>query len=79
MPKGLEDVVRAYQTPIPAPAQLYLSQYNLASNTPIVVTPGFGGSGAGALPPIQTGTGHLDITITKYCEQASVEQAAEEE
>ena len=78
MPRGLDDAVRAYQLPTPAPAQLYLSQYNLASNAPIYVTPGFGGSSAGgALPPIQTGSGHFEETITFYMDQASVEQATE--
>ncbi len=69
----LDDTVRAYQLPTPAPAQLYLSQYNLATNAPVYITPGFGGSGGGQLPPIQTGSAHYDITITSYMEQAAVE------
>ncbi len=67
------DVVRPYQLPTNSPSQVYLSQYNLASNTPIVITPGFGGSGGGQLPPLITGAGHLDETVTHYCEQAAVE------
>lgn len=73
MPRGLEDTVRTFQLPIPAPGQLYLSQYNLASNTPIILTPGFGGSGGGPLPPVQTGAARSTINITYYCAQASVE------
>jgi hypothetical protein len=41
---------------------------------PIYITPGFGGSGgSGQLPPIQTGSAHLDYTITFYMDQAAVE------
>lgn len=72
MPRGLDDAVRAYQLPTPAPAQLYLSQYNLNSNTPIYITPGFGG-GSGQAPQLQTGSGHFDTTITFYMDQAAVE------
>jgi hypothetical protein len=74
MPRGIDDAVRAYQLPTNAPGQLYLSQYNLASNTPVMITPGFGGSGGGQLPPIQTGSGHYDITITHYMDQAATEE-----
>ena len=73
MPRGLDDTVRAYQLPTTAPAQLYLTQSNTSNNTPIYITPGFGGSGSGPLPPIQTGSGHWDITVTHYMEQAAVE------
>lgn len=73
MPRGLEDAVRSYQLPTSAPSQLYLSQFNLASNTPVVITPGFGGSSGSALPPIHTGSAHYDITITHYLDQAAVE------
>ncbi len=74
MPRGMDDAVRAYQLPTPAPGQLYLSQYNLASNAPIYITPGFGGSGSGGtLPPIQTGAAHLEETVTVYMDQAAVE------
>jgi hypothetical protein len=75
MPRGLEDAVRAYQLPTPAPGQVYLSQYNLAANAPIYVTPGFGGtSSSGAqLPPLMTGVAHYDITITFYMDQSAVE------
>lgn len=74
MPRGLDDAVRSYQLPDSAPGQPYLSQYNLASNTPIYITPGFGGSGGGQLPPIQTGSGHYEVTITYYMDQAMNEQ-----
>jgi hypothetical protein len=74
MPQGLDDVVRPWQLPTNSPGQIYLSQYNLASNAPVYVTPGFGGNGGNQLPPLITGAGHWDETVTTYCEQASVEQ-----
>ena len=74
MPKGLDDPVRAYQLPTSSPAQLYLSQYNLASNVPIHVTPGFGGGSSSTnTPQVKTGSAHYDITVTFYMDQASVE------
>jgi len=74
MPRGLDDPVRAYQLPTTSPAQLYQSQYNLASKLPIHITPGFGGSGGSTKSPqVLTGSGHFDETITYYVEQASVE------
>ena len=72
MPRGLDDAVRAYQLPTPAPGQLYLSQYNLASNAPVYITPGFGGS-TGSRPTVQTAGAHYDITVTFYMDQAAVE------
>jgi hypothetical protein len=75
MPRGIDDAVRAYQLPANSPGQLYLSQYNLASNTPIYITPGFGGASSSQLPPLLTGSGHYDITITYYMDQAATEQA----
>jgi len=74
MPRGIEDAVRATQLPTPTPEQLYLSQYQIAANTPIYITPGFGGSGAGPLPPIVTGTAHFDITVTHYVDQTMQEE-----
>lgn len=68
------DIVRPYQLPENTPGQTYLSQYNLASNAPISITPGFGGSGGGQLPPIHTGGGHWNITITSYAGQAAAEK-----
>jgi hypothetical protein len=80
MARGIDNAVRAYQLPTPSPGQLYLSQYNLASNAPIYITPGFGGNGnGGQLPPIQTGSAHEDQTITYYLDQAAVEQIAASE
>jgi hypothetical protein len=74
MPQGLDDAVRAYQLPTPASAQLYQSQYNLATNAPIYVTPGFGGGGSsGQMPKVATGSAHYDVTVTHYMEQAAVE------
>lgn len=72
MAQGIDDAVRAYQLPQNSPTQLYLSQYNLASNMPVYITPGFGGS-AGSVPALKTGHASFNITITHYCEQASVE------
>lgn len=75
MPRGIDDAVRAYQLPTPAPAQLYLSQYNLAANAPIYITPGFGGNSSGNFPQprVQTGQAHLDETVTFYMDQSAVE------
>jgi hypothetical protein len=74
MPKGLDDAVRAYQLPQSAPGQPNLSQYNLSSNTPIRITPGFNGSGgSGQTPPLQTGSSHFDMIVTHYLDQAAVE------
>lgn len=74
MARGLDDPVRAYQLPTSSPAQLYLSQYNLASNVPIHVTPGFGGGGGNSnTPQIKTGSAHYDITVSLYMDQAAVE------
>jgi hypothetical protein len=79
MPVLFEDTVRPYQLPQNSPAQLYLSQYGLTSNQPIYVTPGFGGSGSGQLPPIQTASAHYDITVTSYVDQAASEPTAVEQ
>jgi hypothetical protein len=73
VPRGIDDAVRAYQLPQTAPTQPYLSQYNLASNVPVYITPGFGGSAAGQLPQIATGNAHYDTTVTFYMDQAAVE------
>lgn len=73
MPRGIDDAVRAYQLPTPAPGVLVQSQFNLASNAPIYITPGFGGGGGGADPQVSTGSAHFDITITFYMDQAAVE------
>lgn len=73
MPRGLDDAVRTYQLPDSAPGQPYLSQYNLASNAPIYHTFGFGG-GSGQIPPMITGDGKYEISITYYMDQAAVEQ-----
>ena len=69
------DPIRAYQLPENSPAQLYLSLYNLASNAPVYITPGFGGNGGNQLPPLITGAGHWDETVTTYCEQANVSES----
>jgi hypothetical protein len=78
VPRGVDDAVRPFQLPTNSPGQLYLSQYNLASNAPVYITPGFGGSGGGQLPPILTGAGHFDETITYYMDQAAVEQGQQQ-
>lgn len=71
------DPVRTYQLPKNTPGAPYVSQYNIASNAPISITPGFGGSGGGKLPPIHTGGGHWNITITSYAGLAQPEQKNE--
>jgi hypothetical protein len=74
MPVSPNDLVRPFQTPQVSPGQLYLSQYNLAANTPIFLTPGFGSSGSSQLPPIQTGSTHFDVTVKSYCQAAQSEK-----
>lgn len=71
-----ETLVRAFQLPDVSPAIVAQSQFNLASNAPIIVTPGFGGSG-GSLPPLNTGQAQLNETVTFYCPQAAVEQTGQ--
>lgn len=73
-----EDAVRPYQLPQTVPAQLYLSQFNLVSQQPILITPGFGGTAGVELPPIMTGSANAQQVVTSYCPQASVEQTASE-
>jgi hypothetical protein len=72
-PGTFEEAVRPYQLPQTSPVTSDTAQYNLAANQPIVVTPGFGGSGAGPLPPIQLGKAHFDQTVTSYMDQAASE------
>jgi hypothetical protein len=74
MPQGPSDAVRAYELPQKAPGER--TNQPLTSNLPISITPGFGSSGAGQLPPILTGQAHFDETITSYCAQAKNEKTA---
>jgi len=75
MPSGISDAVRAYQLPDTAPGQPNLSPSTMTPNTPVYITPGFGGSSSGfQLPPINTGAAHYDIIITYYMDQAAVER-----
>jgi hypothetical protein len=69
-----EDSVRPYQLPTSAPAQLYLSQYSLITQQPVLITPGFGGGGGGGLPPIITGNASYSFNQTYYCPQGAAEQ-----
>jgi hypothetical protein len=78
MPVGPEDVVRPFQLTQTSPEQAFLSQYQLAANTPIFITPGFGASGSAQLLPIQTGTTHFESTTTFYCTAAQSERTARE-
>lgn len=71
--------MRPYQLPQTANAQLYLSQYAIVTQQPVLLTPGFGGSGAGGLPPIITGSASASQVVTSYLPQASVEQTANED
>jgi hypothetical protein len=73
---AFEDAVRPYQLPQSAPATLYLSQFNLVSQQPILITPGFGGTAGASLPPIMSGSANAQQVVTSYCPQASVEQTA---
>ena len=72
-PGAFEGAVRPYQLPDNAPSVNLANQYNLAAEQYVVVTPGFGASGAGQLPPIQMGAAHYDQTVTTYQDQAAVE------
>jgi hypothetical protein len=74
MAQGPSDLVRAYQLPDTAPGER--ANQPLTSNLPISITPGFGSSGAGQLPPIITGQAHFDETVTSYCTQAKNENVA---
>ena len=73
MPGSIQDAVRASQLPSTAIGQSYVAPGSLTSNKPITLTPGFGASAPSNLPPIQTGSGHYDITVTFYMDQAAVE------
>jgi hypothetical protein len=77
MAQGPSDAVRAYQLPDTAPGER--ANQPLTSNLPISITPGFGSSGAGQLPPIMTGQAHFDETVTSYCGQAKNEKQDEDE
>ena len=82
MAGGISDAVRTYQLPTSAPGQPFASP-TLAPNMPIYFTAGLGAQltagmvGQGLSPPVQTGFGHFDITITSYMEQASNEAKEE--
>ena len=69
-----EDVVRPYQLPTASQAQIALSQYGSVSQRPVLITPGFGGSATGGLPPIMTGSASASQIVKSYCPQAAVEQ-----
>jgi hypothetical protein len=73
VPISPNDIVRPFQTPAVSPEQPYLSQYNLATNAPIFVTPGFGAASSGQLPPIQTGSSHAEQSTSFYCVAAQSE------
>jgi hypothetical protein len=73
---GIQDAVRTAQLPNTSVGQPYTSPGSLVSNKPITLTPGFGASAPSNLPPIQTGSGHYDLTITYYMDQAAVEKTA---
>jgi hypothetical protein len=68
-----EDNVRPYQLPDSAFAMLALSQYNLSTNEPIILKPGFGGTSSGQLPPVQIVGGSWSQTVTAYMDAAAVE------
>lgn len=73
MPQPPHDTIRPFLIPTTAPEQPFLSQYSLAANTPIIITPGFGATGSGQLPPIQTGTSRTDLRTSNYCTAAQSE------
>ena len=73
---GAEGIVRPFQLPTVSPEILAQSQYNQASNTPIIVTPGFGASGLN-LPPLNSGQAQLNETVSFYCPQSAVEPSGQ--
>lgn len=73
---AFEDAVRPYQIPQSAPSQVALSLYSLVTQQPVLLTPGFGGTATGSLPPILTGSGNAQSVVTSYCPQAAVEQTS---
>jgi hypothetical protein len=66
----LEDVVRPFQLPDNAPAQLYLPQTGQTSQQPVLITCGIG-AGIGG---IRSFTSTYSITVASYLDQAAVEQ-----
>jgi hypothetical protein len=70
-----EDNVRPYQLPQNTLAQTVLNAFNLATNEPVIVKPGFGGTSSGQLPPLQVSGGSASLTITSYMDMSAVELA----
>jgi hypothetical protein len=66
----LEDVVRPFQLPATAPAELYQPQTGQTSQQPVMVTCGVG-AGVGN---VRSFTSTYSITVTAYLDQSSVEQ-----
>jgi hypothetical protein len=79
MPTGHDESVRPFQLPANSPSELFLSQYQLAANVPIFVTPGFGSASSGQLPPLQTGSTHYESTTNFYVTAAQSELSAVEQ
>jgi len=69
-----DDVVRPYQLPNNSPTQLYLSQYNRASRTPVIITPGQSSNGLQQVP-LQTGRKTYRCEVQRYLDMAAIEQA----
>jgi hypothetical protein len=56
-----------------------VDEYNLASQLPVMVTPGANGQAPISIPPVQLGSGSYSITITFYMPQSAVEEIQAEQ
>ncbi len=67
---AIEDIVRFFQLPSNAAADLYMPQTGQASQLPVIVTAG-AGANAGSVRTFNTS---FSCTVALYCDQAAVEQ-----
>jgi hypothetical protein len=74
-----DDTVRPFQLPQNANPTAAVDEYNLASQLPVMVTPGANGQAPISIPPVQLGSGSYSITITFYMPQSAVEEIQAEQ
>jgi hypothetical protein len=67
---AIEDLVRFFQLPSNAPADLYLPQNGQTSQLPVIVKAGQGSS----VGSVRTFNTSYTATVSLYCDQAAVEQ-----